>query len=66
MPQRVEKLPAKPESWVQSLGWEDLLEKEMATRSSSCLESPKDRGAWWTVVHGDVESDTTEPPSHCS
>ena len=24
----------KQETWVQSLGWEDPLEKEMATRSS--------------------------------
>ena len=27
-------LPAKQEMWVQSLGWEDHLEKEMATHSS--------------------------------
>ena len=27
-------LPAIQETWVQSLGWEDLLEKEMATHSS--------------------------------
>ena len=27
-------LPIKPETRVQSLGWEDLLEKEMATQSS--------------------------------
>ena len=25
----------------------------------SCLENPKDRGAWQTTVHGDAESDTT-------
>ena len=25
--------PAKQETWVQSLGWEDPLEKEMATHS---------------------------------
>ena len=25
----------------------------------SCLENPKDRGAWWATVHG-VESDTIE------
>ena len=30
----VKKLPAQQETWVQSLGWEDLLEKEMATHSS--------------------------------
>ena len=32
--QRVKRLPTKWETWVQSLGWEDLLEKEMATNSS--------------------------------
>ena len=26
----------------------------------SCLENPKDRGAWWTTVHGVAESDRTE------
>ena len=28
-------LPAMQETWVRSLGWEDLLEKGMATYSSS-------------------------------
>ena len=32
--QRVKRLPAVQETWVQSLVWEDLLEKEMATHSS--------------------------------
>ena len=26
----------------------------------SCLENPRDGGAWWAVVYGVVESDTTE------
>ena len=30
----VKKLPTMQETWVQSLGWEELLEKEMATHSS--------------------------------
>ena len=30
----VKNLPAKQETWVQSLGQEDPLEKEMATHSS--------------------------------
>ena len=30
----VKHLPTVQETWVQSLGWEDLLEKEMATHSS--------------------------------
>ena len=32
--QTVKMLPVKWETWVQSLGWEDALEKEMATHSS--------------------------------
>ena len=32
--QRVKRMPTIQETWVQSLGWEDLLEKEMATHSS--------------------------------
>ena len=34
MAQMVKHLPAMRETWVQSLGWEDLLEKEKATHSS--------------------------------
>ena len=34
MAQRVKRLPAMRETRVQSLGWEDLLQKEMATHSS--------------------------------
>ena len=36
------------EMWVQPLGWEDPLEKEMATHSSilKSLENPTDKGAW--------------------
>ena len=30
----VKHLPTVWETWVQSLGWEDLLEKETATHSS--------------------------------
>jgi len=32
--QMVKNLPAMQETWIRSLGWEDLLEKEMATHSS--------------------------------
>ena len=47
------------ETWVQSLGWEDALEKEMATYSStlawkiSWTEEPK-----WATVHGVAKSQT--------
>ena len=33
------------EARVQSVGWEDLLEKEMATHYP-CLENPMDGGAY--------------------
>ena len=32
--QRLKHLPAMWETWVRSLGWDDPLEKEMATHSS--------------------------------
>ena len=34
MAQLVKNLPAMPEIWVQSLGWDDTLEKGIATHSS--------------------------------
>ena len=34
MAQMVKSLSTMQETWVQSLVWEDLLEKEMATHSS--------------------------------
>ena len=33
VPQLVKNPPARRETWVQSLGWEDPLEKGMATHS---------------------------------
>ena len=46
MAQMVKNLPAMQETQVQSLGWEDPLEKEMATRSSILAwKNPMDRGA---------------------
>ena len=47
------------ETWVQSLGWEDPLEKEMATHFIILAwEIPLDRGAWWTTVCGVTNSQT--------
>ena len=37
MAQMVKHLPAMWETQVQSLGWEDLLEKEMAPHSSTLV-----------------------------
>ena len=34
MAQTVKHLPTMQETWVQSLGWEDPLERRMATHSS--------------------------------
>ena len=47
----VKNLPVMWETWVQSWGWEDPLEKEMATHSSIL--------AWripWTEEPGGLES----------
>ena len=62
MAQTVKKMPAMRETWVRSLGWEDHLEKAMATHSSILAwRIPMDRGAWGATVHrGPKESDITE------
>ena len=44
--QTVKNLPAMQETHVRSLGWEDPLEKGMATHSSICLENPMDGKDW--------------------
>ena len=47
------------ETQVRSLGWEDPLEKGMATHFSiSCLENPMDRGAWWATIYEVTKSRT--------
>ena len=49
--QMVKRLPIMWETWVQSLGQKDLLEKEMETHSSIL--------AWkipWTEEHGRLQS----------
>ena len=51
MAQAVKNLPAMKETWVQFLGQEDILEKEMATHSSIL--------AWripWTKEPGGLQS----------
>ena len=47
-------------AWVQSVGQEDPLEKEMATHSSiSCMRrNPMDRIAWWARVQRVAKSQT--------
>ena len=57
--QMVKISPAMHETWVRTLGWEDPLEKEMATHSSILAwENLMDRGAWWAAVHGTAKSRT--------
>ena len=46
----VKRLSTMQETQVQSLGWEDPLEKDMATQYSY-LENSMDRGAWWATIH---------------
>ena len=55
MSQRIKNLPAMQETLVRFLGWEDALEKEMATHSSIL--------AWripWTNPWGRKELDMTK------
>ena len=55
----VKNLPAMQETWVQSLGWEDPLEEEMATHSSSL--------AWripWTEEPGVIQSMGSQRVGH--
>ena len=57
--QKIKNLPAMQETWVQSLGWEDPLEKGTATHSSILAwRIPMDRGAWRVIVHGAAKSRT--------
>jgi len=57
--QSVKNLPAMCETWVQSLGWEDPLEEDMAIHSSIIPWTiTMDRGAWWATVHGVAKSQT--------
>ena len=57
--QMVKHLPATQETRVRSLGWEDLLEKEMATHSSTL--------AWripWTEEPGRLQSMGSQRVGH--
>ena len=57
--QRLKRPPAMRETWVRSLGWEDPLEKEMATHSSTI--------AWeipWTEEPGGLQSTGSQRVGH--
>ena len=55
----IKNLSAMQETWVWSLGWEDPLEKGMATHSNILARKiPVDRGAWQATVHRVTKSRT--------
>ena len=57
--QSVENLSAVQKTWVQFLGWEDPLEKEMAIHSSTLI--------WkipWTEEHGRLQSMGSQRVGH--
>ena len=59
MAQKIKNLSAIKEMWVQSLGWEETLEKEMATHSSIL--------AWripWTEEPGGLQSTGSQRVRH--
>ena len=54
---KIKTLPEMQETWVQSMGWEDPLEKGMATHSSILAwRVPMGRGAWQAAVCGVTKS----------
>ena len=55
----VKNLPAMQETWVRSLGWEDPLEKEMATHSSIL-----DWKISWTEEPGGLQSMGSQRVGH--
>jgi len=57
--QTVKRLSTMQETWVQSMGWEDRLEKEMAIHSSNI--------AWkisWTEESGRLQSMGSQRVGH--
>ena len=58
MAQTVKNLPARQETQVRCLSWEDPLEKEMANHSSILLENSMDRGAWQAINYRITKSQT--------
>ena len=72
--QSVKNLPAVPETWVPSLGWEDLLEEDMAAPSS--LDNPHEQRrlagyrpwvwksrTWWATQHSRAQHSKMNPLS---
>ena len=62
--QLVKNPHAMRETWVRSLGWEELLEEGMTTHSGILAwRIPMVRGAWQATAHGVTKSGTAEPLS---
>ena len=56
----VKNPPAMQETQVQSLGWEDPLEEEVATHSNVIAwKNPMNRGAWQAIVYRLAKSQTS-------
>ena len=67
MAQEVKKLPARQETWVRSLGWEDPLEEKTANRPVFLPEeSHGQRNLAGYSPWGLKESDMTEVTKHTS
>ena len=50
--QMVKNPPAMKETWIQLLGWEDTLEKDMETHFSILTwRIAMDRGVWLATIH---------------
>ena len=63
--QSIKNPPARQETWVRSVGWEDPLEKRMATHSRILAwRIPTDRGIWWATVHGVAKTATKHSTPH--
>ena len=57
MAQMAKNLPARCETRLRFLGWEDSLEEGTANHSSVLVwRIPMDRGAWQATVHGFAKS----------
>ena len=52
MAQMIKNPPVTWETWAQSMGWEDLLEKGTLPTPVFWLEISMDRGAWQATVYG--------------
>ena len=56
----LKNLPLNQETWVQSLGWDDLLEEEMATQSSILawkIPQTEEPGRLWSMGSQRVRHD---------